>query len=76
MSNIIDIKQARRRPGQRWRITHRPWWRLWFWPPETPPEDLRRLAPEELRRGVAWGPAVDRGRHSGADLRLIYPPAK
>ncbi len=73
MNNVIDINQARRRLGHRLRLTQRPWWRLWFWPPEMPPEKLRRLSPEELRRGGVWGPAVDRGRQSGADLRLIWP---
>ena len=72
MNNIIDIKGAQPRVQvKRWRQVHRPWWRLWFWPAALPPEDLRRLVPEELRRGLVWGPAVDRGRQSGADLRLI-----
>jgi hypothetical protein len=71
MNNIIDFKQSRPRLGQRPRLAQRPWWRLWFWPTVTPQEDLRRLSPEELRRGGVWGPAVDRGRQSGADLRLI-----
>ncbi len=74
MGNVIDIHRARRRLGQRPRLTQRPWWRLWFWPPESTPEKLQRLSPEELRRGGIWGPAVDRGRQSGADLRLICPP--
>ncbi len=72
MNNIIDFKQApRRRLVRNVDREHRYWWRLWFWPTTTPPGDLRRLAPEELRRGGVWGPAVDRGRQSGADLELI-----
>ncbi len=71
MKNVIDIKRARRRSGQKWRLAQRPWWRLWFWPAAALQEDLTRLSPEELRRGSVWGPAVDRGRQSGADLRLI-----
>lgn len=71
MSNVIDFKKARPRFTQRLHLAHRPWWRLWFWPAAAPQVDLRRLSPEELRRGGVWGPAVDRGRRSGADLRLI-----
>ena len=72
MNNLIDFKQAsRRRVVEKVGREHRHWWRLWFWPPTIPPGDLRRLAPEELRRGGVWGPAVDRGRQSGADLELI-----
>ena len=71
MSNLIDFKKIRPRLTHRMRLAQRPWWRLWFWPTATPQEDLRRLSPEELRRGGVWGPAVDRGRQSGADLRLI-----
>ncbi len=77
MNNVIDFEQARRRRlTKRVRLAQRPWWRLWFWPLALPPEDLWRLAPEELRRGGIWGPAVDRGRQSGADLRLISPQWK
>ncbi len=76
MSNVIDIKRARRRSGQKCRLVQRPWWRLWFWPAGLAQGDLRRLAPEELRRGSAWSPSVDRGRQCGADLRLIYHPAE
>jgi hypothetical protein len=76
MGNVIDIKRVRRRVGQKWTPIHRPWWRLWFWPPTMPLDELRRLAPEELRRGSAWGPAVDRGRQSGADLSLIHRPVE
>lgn len=71
MSKVIDFKKNRPRPVHRMHLAHRPWWRLWFWPMATPQEDLRRLSPEELRRGGVWGPAVDRGRQCGADLRLI-----
>ena len=71
MSKVIDFKQSKPRLAHKMRLTHRPWWRLWFWPIATPSEDLRRLSPEELRRGGVWGPAVDRGRRCGADLRLI-----
>jgi hypothetical protein len=71
MNNVINFKRSRPRLVQRSRLAQRPWWRLWFWPTAFPQEDLRRLSPEELRRGGVWGPAVDRGRRSGADLRLI-----
>jgi len=71
MSNLIDFNLTRPRLAHRMRLTQRPWWRLWFWPTATSHEALRRLSPEELRRGGVWGPAVDRGRQSGADLRLI-----
>jgi hypothetical protein len=72
MNNVIDFKQApRRRLVRNVDREHRHWWRLWFWPTTAPKGDLRRLAPEELRRGGVWGPAVDRGRRSGADLELI-----
>lgn len=71
MNNIIDFKQIRPRLVQRPRLAQRPWWRLWFWPTVAPQGGLRRLSPEELRRGGVWGPTVDRGRQSGADLRLI-----
>ena len=71
MSNVIDFPKIKPRLPHKMRLSHRPWWRLWFWPTTTPPEVLRRLSPEELRRGGEWGPAVDRGRQSGADLRLI-----
>jgi hypothetical protein len=72
MNIVIDFKQAHpRRPAKKWHTATPQWWRLWFWPATLPQEDIRRLAPQELRRGGAWGPAVDRGRQSGADLRLI-----
>ena len=72
MNNVIDFKRGqRRRLVNKVGRAHRHWWRLWFWPAAIPQEDLRRLAPEELRRGGVWGPAVDRGRQSGADLELI-----
>jgi hypothetical protein len=72
MDNVINFKGARpRRLGKGLLPVHRPWWRLWFWPAALPREDLRRLAPEELRRGGIWGPQVDRGRQNGADLRLL-----
>lgn len=71
MSNVIAFQKVKPRLAHEVRLIHRPWWRLWFWPTTTPREDLLRLSPEELRRGGAWGPDVDRGRQSGADLRLI-----
>ncbi len=71
MGNVIDFKKAKPRLVHKINLTQRPWWRLWFWPTATPPEDLWCLSPEEMRRGREWGPAVDRGRQSGADLRLI-----
>ncbi len=71
MSIVIDFKRSRTRLVSRTRLAQRPWWRLWFWPTVTEPEELRSLSPEELRRGSVWGPAVDRGRQNGADLRLI-----
>ncbi len=71
MSKVIDFKKSKPRLVHKMRLTHRPWWRLWFWPIANSQEDLRRLSPEELRRGGVWGPAVDRGRQCGADLRLI-----
>jgi hypothetical protein len=74
MNNIIDLERARRRRlVKRVGFPPRQWWRLWFWPLAMPPEGRRRLLPEELRRGGVWGPSVDRGRQSGADLSLIYP---
>ena len=71
MSNVIDFQKGKSHLAHKMRLIHRPWWRLWFWPTTTTQENLRRLSPEELRRGGEWGPAVDRGRQSGADLRLI-----
>jgi hypothetical protein len=71
MSIVIAFKKSRTRLVSKTRLAQRPWWRLWFWPTATDQEPLRRLSPEELRRGGVWGPAVDRGRQSGADLRLI-----
>ncbi len=71
MSIVIDFNNCRPRLAHKTRLAQRPWWRLWFWPTAAAQEVLTRLSPEELRRGGVWGPAVDRGRHSGADLRLI-----
>ncbi len=72
MNNVIAFnKSPRRRLVKNLGSAHRHWWRLWFWPTVTPQEDLRRLSPEELRRGGVWGPVVDRGRQSGADLELV-----
>ena len=71
MSKVIDFKKTKPR---------RPTGCVWPTGPggacgsgrtATPQKDLRRLSPEELRRGGVWGPAVDRGRQCGADLRLI-----
>ncbi|MCL4501208.1 MAG: hypothetical protein M1438_05050 [Deltaproteobacteria bacterium] len=71
MSIVIDFKKGRPRLANKTRLAQRPWWRLWFWPTAFAQEELTRLSPEELRRGGIWGPTVDRGRQSGADLRLI-----
>ncbi len=72
MNNVIVFnRNSRRRLLKKLGRSHRHWWRLWFWPTVAPQDDLRRLEPEELRRGGVWGPVVDRGRQSGADLELV-----
>jgi hypothetical protein len=72
MSKVIDLEAARRRRMlEQARGAYGYWWNLWFRPPAMPSGGLEQLSPEELRWGGEWGPVVDRGRQSGADLRLL-----
>jgi hypothetical protein len=72
MSKVYDLEVARRRRMlEQARGAYGYWWNLWFKPAVLAPRSLEHLSPEELRWGGEWGPEVDRGRQSGADLRLI-----
>ncbi len=72
MAKVYDLETARRRRLlEQAREAYGHWWNLWFRPAAPPPQSPEPLHREDIRWGGEWGPEVDRGRQSGADLRLI-----